>query len=1039
MSQSTLPSISSFTCDWTYDVFLSFRGIDTRNNFTGNLYHSLHHQRGIQTFMDDEEIQKGEEITPTLLQAIKQSRIFIAIFSPNYASSTFCLTELVTILECSMLQGRLFLPVFYDVDPSQIRNLTGTYAEAFAKHEVRFGDEKDSKVQKWRDALRQAANVSGWHFKPGFESEYKFIEKIVEEVSVKINRIPLHVATNPVGLESQILEVTSLLGFDSNERVNMVGIYGIGGIGKSTTARAVHNLIADQFEGVCFLDDIRKREINHDLAQLQETLLADILGEKDIKVGDVYRGMSIVKRRLQRKKVLLILDNVDKVQQLQAFVGGHDWFGFGSKVIVTTRDKHLLATHGIVKVYEVKQLKSEKALELFSWHAFKNKKIDPCYVDIAKRLVSYCHGLPLALEVIGSHLFGKSLGVWKSSLVKYKRVLRKDIHEILKVSYDDLEEDEKGIFLDIACFFNSYEISYVKELLYLHGFQAEDGIQVLIDKSLMKIDINGCVRMHDLIQGMGREIVRRESTSEPGRRSRLWFSDDIVRVLEENKGTDTIEVIIADLRKGRKVKWCGKAFGQMKNLRILIIRNAGFSRGPQILPNSLSVLDWSGYQLSSLPSDFYPKNLVILNLPESCLKWFESLKVFETLSFLDFEGCKLLTEMPSLSRVPNLGALCLDYCTNLNKIHDSVGFLERLVLLSAQGCTQLEILVPYINLPSLETLDLRGCSRLESFPEVVGVMENIKDVYLDQTALKQLPFTIGNLIGLRRLFLRGCQGMIMLPSYILPKFEIITSYGCRGFRSSEDEEKVSPKVFTNAMCVYNENRKCFLNVYSRNIFSNDVIEICSPQWSQSLFDPANLERFHYGISHRIVNVDKLRSNESSVCFWFKKNFPRVGLWCFAEPEKHFDNMVLDFKLNLLINGTNKLTSSCKYIFYTCNKMDQILCCELQSKVEGAFSENEWNQVEISCEMEHLMPCDSKIVTAYQDWTNKRILQWTLIYVYPENEKVAFRFFNNCDSSFSTEQHIQKQQIILKILRFVIPHSPMLTLRLNNREAKFLVM
>jgi len=167
MSQSTLPSLSSFTCDWTYDVFLSFRGIDTRNNFTGNLYHSLHHQRGIQTFMDDEEIQKGEEITPTLLQAIKQSRIFIAIFSPNYASSTFCLNELVTILECSKSQGRLFLPVFYDVDPSQIRRLTGSYAEAFAKHEVRFGDEKD-RVQKWRDALSQAANVSGWHFKPGY-------------------------------------------------------------------------------------------------------------------------------------------------------------------------------------------------------------------------------------------------------------------------------------------------------------------------------------------------------------------------------------------------------------------------------------------------------------------------------------------------------------------------------------------------------------------------------------------------------------------------------------------------------------------------------------------------------------------------------------------------------------------------------------------------------------------------------------------------------------------------------------------------------
>jgi L1 cell adhesion molecule like protein len=192
-----------------------------------------------------------------------------------------------------------------------------------------------------------------------------------------------------------------------------------------------------------------------------------------------------------------------------------------------------LSIHEFLKLYEVKQLSHEKSLELFNWHAFRNRKIDPCYGDISNRAVSYAHGLPLALEVIGSHLFDKSLNVWKSALDKYERILHKDILEILKVSYDDLDEDEKGIFLDIACFFNSYEMSYVKEILYLHGFEVENGIQVLTDKSLIKVDGNGCVRMHDLVQDMGREIVRRESPSEPGRRSRLWFDDDIVHVLEE--------------------------------------------------------------------------------------------------------------------------------------------------------------------------------------------------------------------------------------------------------------------------------------------------------------------------------------------------------------------------------------------------------------------------------------------------------------------------------------------------------------------------
>ncbi|XP_061355776.1 disease resistance protein Roq1-like [Gastrolobium bilobum] len=981
MTQLTLPHPSSFTYEWIYDVFLNFRGVDTRKNFTGNLYNSLH-ERGIHTFIDDEGLNKGEEITPSLLQAIQDSRIFIAVFSKNYASSTYCLKELVMILECSKAQGRLFWPVFYDVDPSQVRHQSGAYAEALAKHEERYKDDKDM-VKEWRKALFQAANMSGSHFLLGSQSEYQFIRKIVEEVSTKINRCPLYVADKPVALESRVLEVTSLLGLGSDEGVNMVGIHGIGGIGKSTLARAVYNFIADQFDGFCFLADIRERAIdNHGLVQLQETLLSELLGEKDIKVGDVNRGIPIIKRRLHRKKVLLILDDVDKLKQLKVIAGGHDWFGSGSRIIITTRDKHLLATHGIVKSYEVKQLSDDKALELFSWHAFQKNKIDSIYVDISKSAVSYAHGLPLALEVIGSHLFGKSLDVWKSALAKYERTPHQDIHKTLQISYDDLDKDEKGIFLDIACFFNSYEILYVKQILYLHGFQAEDGIQVLIDKSLIKIDPNGFVKMHDLIQVMGREIIRQESELEPGRRSRLWFNEDIVHVLEDDTGTDTIEAIIINLCKDLEVKWSGKAFEKMKNLRILIIRDARFSRGPQNLPNSLRVLDWSGYPSLSLPSDFNPKNLVILSLPESCLKLFRPLKVFESLNFMDFEDCKFLTELPSLSGVPNLGALHLDNCTNLITIHGSVGFLDRLVSLSAQGCTQLEILVPSINLTSLETLDLRGCSRLVSFPDVLGIMENIRDVYLDQTAIRELPFSIGNLVGLQRLFLRKCQSFFCLPSSIhrLPKLEIITANGSRGFLLSEDKEKVCSKVFPKVMAIYIGGTWFFLDVYYLNISPYNVIEVCRPS-------PPHVD----GLVESDFLWSKLISGarEMSMCFWFRNKFPKIALFCNTEPGINQDNAVLDFKLSVVINGTKQFSSSCNYIFHRPGMRNIMLCCDLQCKVESVFSEHEWNKVEIFWELEYPMPCDSERVGA-----TMRIPKRCFIYLHRGNKEEDFKLENS---------------------------------------------
>jgi len=132
MAQRISPSLYSSIHPWIYDVFLNFRGEDTRLQFTYNLYRALC-QKGIRTFFDDGGLRRGEEITPALLHAIQNSMIFIVVFSQNYASSTYCLNELVNILECAKEEGRSVYPIFYEVDPSQVRHQTGTYAEALSK------------------------------------------------------------------------------------------------------------------------------------------------------------------------------------------------------------------------------------------------------------------------------------------------------------------------------------------------------------------------------------------------------------------------------------------------------------------------------------------------------------------------------------------------------------------------------------------------------------------------------------------------------------------------------------------------------------------------------------------------------------------------------------------------------------------------------------------------------------------------------------------------------------------------------------------
>jgi len=343
----------------------------------------------------------------------------------------------------------------------------------------------------------------------------------------------LKVAKYPVGLESHVREINVLLNIGVSD-IRMVGIFGVGGIGKTTVAKAIYNSIAYQFKDSCFLANVRETsKQERGLVQLQETLLYEILGDSSLKVGNVDRGINVIKERLRCKRVLLVLDDVDQLVQLEILSGKHDWFGLGSRIIITTRDEHLLTKHKVGLTYKINELDHKEALQLFSRHAFQSDIPNDEFVKFTKLALHYVGGLPLAVEVIGSSLYGRDAHHWKSALEKYKRIPEKDIQEKLRISYDGLEESEKNIFLDIACFFKGEDVEYVTKILDNCGFFPDIGIKVLVEKSLITIDGDRLV-MHDLLQDMGREIVRQESPKEPGKRSRLWIQEDVRHVLEEN-------------------------------------------------------------------------------------------------------------------------------------------------------------------------------------------------------------------------------------------------------------------------------------------------------------------------------------------------------------------------------------------------------------------------------------------------------------------------------------------------------------------------
>jgi hypothetical protein len=192
-----------------------------------------------------------------------------------------------------------------------------------------------------------------------------------------------------------------------------------------------------------------------------------------------------------------------------------------------------LREHGVDEVYKVRLLDHNNALQLFCRKAFKSNDIMSDYLDLTYDVLTYANGLPLAIKVLGSFLYGRAVSEWRSALVRLRENPRADVMNVLRISFDGLEDTEKDIFLDIACFFDEYTEAYVKKILNFRGFHPEVGLRVLIDKSLITCEWER-IRMHDLFKELGKSIVREKSPKEPRKWNRLWDYKDVHNVISEN-------------------------------------------------------------------------------------------------------------------------------------------------------------------------------------------------------------------------------------------------------------------------------------------------------------------------------------------------------------------------------------------------------------------------------------------------------------------------------------------------------------------------
>ncbi|XP_025648201.1 TMV resistance protein N-like [Arachis hypogaea] len=654
--------------------------------------------------------------------------------------------------------------MFYGVDPSDVRHQIETFEDAFRNHEGKFGGDSE-KVKRWREALIQVASYAGWDSN-NQQDEATIVESIAQHIHTKLfPKLPPS-DEKLVGIASKVEEVIKLADIRVND-VRFIGIWGMGGIGKTTIAHAVYKSMEDnEFKVCCFLEIIRENCKKKGLVvQVQMDLLAQC--HIKCKLDNENQGREVIKNALCKKKVLLVLDDASDISQLDNLAGKRGWFGLGSRVIITTRDMHLLKRHAVHATYEVQTLVQEEALRFFCLNSFNQDQPNEGYLEISQEIVEHSGCLPLAL----------------------KGERKKRVTDLL-----------------VTC----------------RGYNPEADIKVLIERSLVTI-VSDKLEMHDLLQEMGRDIVN-QSPNDGSQLSRLWSANHINRVLKQNKGVkETESIFIKFCGDGLDVRGRSLVFSSnMCKLKLLILDGVTAHIITNI-PTSLEVLRWT-----ECPMEIH-KSLVELNLRE-CPK-LRTLAVgkleMSSLRELDLSQCVNLKKLPEFGECMTKLA-CLSLCDtpieglptttstgwlkSLSELHlticrkhctfkatcmplrtnpgckscsacgslSSLGTLGGLTTLRLWGCQSpaclndsvsddcpnlIELLLSLKSQTRLTTLQLFQCfpkSRdLTTFD--IGELESLTDLDLSYNKFARVPISIYNHPKLRRLKLDNCHNLEVLP------------------------------------------------------------------------------------------------------------------------------------------------------------------------------------------------------------------------------------------------------------------------------------
>ncbi|XP_057817417.2 disease resistance protein Roq1 [Cryptomeria japonica] len=772
-----------------FDVFINHRGPDVKQTLALQLYNSLE-QLGIRTFLDSQEKQLGDSFPSTIETAIRSASVHVAIFSKGYADSPWCLAELLLMLESEAK----IIPVFYQVKPSDLRYIeTGAYAEAFIKYKVKGRYLK--MLNEWKEALQSLSLIAGEEF----DSDWH-CEKIVAAVQKEVQRkTPLHVAQYPVGLNNLVKEferrcLEELVEDFENQcrlkkakdRAKVVGIFGMGGLGKTTLAKELFNRKSSNYQRASFLFDVREASERRELPSLQFKLLKDLF-DKDLRFRSIEEGTSYLKDSLQKSPAylsfLIVLDDIDHVEQLNALLIMDILNKLGnSLVIVTTRDIGVLITAGITEGYRLKGMDKNHGSELFCRHAFDQPNPLSGYEELVKSFVNVCGGIPLSLQVLGRHVRGRSKDYWRSELVEVRKTLPRDVKQRLRISFDALNAAEKQVFMDIACFFGGREQSIAERVWEGSGWNAQHALETLRDKCLIE-ETNIDLRMHDHLRDLGREMALELSPPH-----RLWHPDDLKRL-----ELRSFKNILTEIN----VRCFHSIFDEAMNSRVTFFLGQSDNRAGTSA--RLLWLELEGnstkQSMKSIPSWIPLQSLQCLKIKGGRFTtlWKNRIQAPSQLKSLDITNCKHLKSLSRISNIAKLVELNIHQCAEVEELN--LGHLNCLETITILDCKHLKNVSGISNLAKLVLLNISQCSELVEL--TLGHLICLERITIvDCKHLKNVSGT-SNLPKLVELNIHQCEDLQELILGHLSCLETITVVDCKHLKNVSGISNLAKLVLLN--------------------------------------------------------------------------------------------------------------------------------------------------------------------------------------------------------------------------------------------------